>query len=189
MTVASENPLQVVELASLGSSPRIQSKRLGCESGFGNEGRNRGSHQHQNAPGGKANQQDRVGSERDCVLRDSEDLQHQRQGSRRRFAASVLHLVVDIGVLEVAKLERKRLLEDLDIDDISEGGPQQLAKKGQAPIDAAGSAADTSVSAAIESALRQSARQTSRNVPGTCRNTPLALLRRARRGSMFIVSR
>ncbi len=134
MTVASENPLQVVELASLGRSPGIQSKRLRRESGFGNKCRNRRSYQDQNAPGGKANQKHRIGSKRDCVLRNREDLQHQRQGPRRRFAAGVLHLVVDIGVLEVTKLERKGLLEDLDVDDISECCPHQLAKKGHASI-------------------------------------------------------
>src|SRR5215468_5737029 len=122
VAVAGQNPFQIVEPAPLGSSPRVEAEGLGGEPGLGNERGDRGGDQHQDAPRREADQQDGVGRKRQRILRDGEDLKHQRQGPRGSFSPRVLHLVVDVGVLEVSKLERERFLENLDVDDVSQRG-------------------------------------------------------------------
>ena len=118
-----------------GRAPGVHPEGLGGEAGLGDEGRDRGRHDDEDAPRGEAPEEGGEGGERHRVLGDPEGLHDERQRARRGLPPGVLHLVVDVGVLEVAQLEGEGLLEDRYVDAVAEVGPEQLAEEPEEPPD------------------------------------------------------
>ena len=75
----------------------------------------------------EADEQRDVAGEREDVLHELEGLGDQRERPRRGLAARAGELVVELRVLEVAELERERLLEDAPVDVEPEARAEELA--------------------------------------------------------------
>ncbi len=131
--IAGEDPLEVVEPAPFRRAPRVHPEGLGGEPGLGDEGGDRGPHDDEHAPGGEPPEQGRQRRQGHRVLRDPEGLHHQGQRPGRGLPAGVLHLVVDVGVLEVAQLEGEGLRENLLVHPVAEVCPEQLAQESKEP--------------------------------------------------------
>ncbi len=133
VAVAGEDPLQVVETPALRRAPRGEAEPGRGEARLGHEGGDGGGHHHQHAPGREPEEQRRERHQGDRSLGDGEPLHHQRERARRGLPARVLHLVVDLGVLEVAQLERERLLQDALVHRVTEPRAEQLALERRQP--------------------------------------------------------
>ena len=73
-------------------------------------------------------------SQSNAVLDEAEAAHDQRQRATRGLAARARELVVELGILEVAQVERQRLLEDHFVDALPELRAQQRLARGKAAL-------------------------------------------------------
>ncbi len=133
VAVAGEDPLEVVEPPPLGRAPGPQPERVPGEAGLGEERGHRRGDDHEDAHRRDPEEEPGEGRERHRVLRDPERLHHERQRARRGLPPRVLHLVVDVGVLEVTELQLEGLLQDPLVHPVPEDATQELAPEPQEP--------------------------------------------------------
>ena len=129
MGIARQDPFQIILPAALWRAPRVEPERLSREARFGEEGGQRGRDDDERAPPGKPREQCRVGGQDEQLLAERSELEDERERPHAGLAPRVLHLVVGVGVLEMAQLERRCLFEDERVDVIAERGAHQVAQE------------------------------------------------------------
>ncbi len=127
--VAGQDPFQVVLPPAFRRPPGVEPERLARVAGLGDEGRHRGGGDQQHGPGGEPDQQDRVADQDEELLQQRGGLQRHAERAIARLAPRVLHLVVEVRVLEVAQLQRGGLFQDHGVDVIAERGAHQVAEE------------------------------------------------------------
>ncbi len=129
--VVGEHVLEVDEAARIGRAPVAQAERRLRVAHLRDRRGHRREHQREHDPRAELQEQRGVAGEREQVLHERERLGHERHRPRRRLAARAAQLVVELRILEVAKLERRRALEDRHVHVRAEARAEDAADRGR----------------------------------------------------------
>jgi hypothetical protein len=134
MILTGQHGLQVELHARLGRAPAEQPEGVARKLGLGDERGQAGQQQHGHGPGRKARQQESEADKGNAVLHQAEAAHDEGEWPARRLAPRAGQLVVELGVLEVAQVERERLREDHFVDALSQLRTQQRLASRQAAL-------------------------------------------------------
>ena len=122
--VARPDIAQVVELAALGCTAEEQGVRQRREVRLADEAGQDGEREQEQQPRVVQHQRGAEGAERDDVLPHREEHRDQPD-ARRRLPARALEVVVEVRVLELLEIQRRRVAHEAHADVVREQIPQQ----------------------------------------------------------------
>src|SRR5262249_878315 len=117
---AADHRLEIDLHPRLGRAPSEQTERVAGELCLRNKRRKTGKQKNRDRPWGEVRQQHAVAHQRDAVLNEPERPHDETQRAARSLPTGTCQLVIELRVLEVLQLESECLLENHDVDTLTE---------------------------------------------------------------------
>jgi hypothetical protein len=123
---------EILHAPKFGRAPGEQAKIEVAVVGLRQERRNGRAEEHQRDPGIEGQQDHGKRAERQKALRHDQHVGDHAHGAEVGFAAGVLQLIIELGILKIVQVERLRLAHDRHVDRMRETRVEDMVKQGAA---------------------------------------------------------